>query len=279
MMPSLAIRRFILIAALSVAIDCAANDQFSHPGGVAQLTLYKDSTDFPEVQFGLNQPVIMEYPDHWRILIGLSLETLPGDYVAYVKSGLKGSSGRYEKIVVKQHSYQFREYSSLKGNVSAQAVNKTNDIFSDLDFSNTQQPSLPLRWPLDGNWSNNFGDQLYDTKRGDLHTPNAIAINVNKLSSVIAPQTAIISKIETSEAGVSTVYLDHGRGLYSILSGLSDITIEVGNGVVAGAVIGKLPATGKGAETNSTPADHTLVWQTVINNAYVDPQVLTLLEP
>jgi hypothetical protein len=279
MMQGLATRVLTLMIGVSVALDCLADDRFSHPGGVAQLIITKDSTDIPEVQFGLNEPVIMEYSDHWRILIGLSLETLPGEYVAYIKSGLKGSSGQYEKIIVEQHNYPFREYSSLKGEIGRQAVRKIDDTFSDIDFSNTQQPSLPLAWPLEGNWSNNFGHKLYDSKREILHTPNAIAISASKLSTVVAPQTAIVSKIDTSENGTSTVYLDHGRGLYSILSGLSDITIELGNGIVAGAVIGKLAALRQGTQDDPSSADRTLVWQTVINNAYVDPQVLTQLEP
>ncbi|MGK0375345.1 MAG: hypothetical protein ACJA2E_001822 [Arenicella sp.] len=269
----------VLIAGLSLAIDCLAKDTFSYPGGIAQLTIVKDSADIPEVQFGLNEPVIMEYSDHWRILIGLSLETLPGEYVAYVKPGVEGSTGEYKKIVVKQYDYPFREYSRLDGVIDRQAIFRTDDSFSDIDFSNTQQPSLPLRWPLKGLWSNNFGHKLYDTKQAVLHTPNAIVISATNLSTVVSPQTAIVSKIRTSDLGISSVYLDHGRGLYSILSGLSDITVEVGNGLVAGAMIGKLLGVDENAADDSASAGRILVWQTVINNAYVDPQVLTQLEP
>jgi hypothetical protein len=269
----------VLIVGLSVTLNCFANDTFGHPGGIAELTIVKDSADMPEVRFGLNEPVIMEYKDHWRILIGLSLDTLPGEYVAYVKSGIEGSTGHYKKIVVKQYDYPFQEYSRLDGVIDQRAIFKTDDSFSDIDFSNTQQPSLPLRWPLEGRWSNNFGHKLYNTKQAVLHTPNAIVVSTTILSTVISPQSAIVSKIRTSESGISSVTLDHGRGLYSILSGLNDITVEIGDGLVAGAVIGKLLAVDEGTLDASAPVDKTLVWQTVINNAYVDPQLLTRLEP
>ncbi len=279
MIPRLAISLIIVVAGLSITLNSVANDKFSHPGGVAQLTIPKSSSDTPEVKFGLNEPVVIEYPDYWRILVGLSLETLPGEYVVYIKSGVDGSTVEYKKIVVKQNDYPFREYSDRNSIVNHHAAIKAANSFSELDYSNTQQPSLPLRWPLDGSWSNNFGHKLYDTRLATLFTPNALVISATELSTVVSPQSAIVSKITTSASGVSTVYLDHGRGLYSILSGLSDITVEVGNGVVSGAIIGTLLATDEGALDKSISADQTLIWQTVINNAYVDPQVLTQLEP
>ncbi|MFT6101097.1 MAG: hypothetical protein ACJAYF_003659 [Arenicella sp.] len=279
MIPRLAISLIVVVAGLSVTLSSLANDKFSHPGGVAQLTIPKSSSDTPEVKFGLNEPIVIEYLDYWRILVGLSLETLPGEYVVYIKSGVDGSTVEYKKIVVKQNDYPFREYSDRNSIVNHHATIKAANSFNELDYSNTQQPSLPLRWPLDGSWSNNFGHKLYDTRLATLFTPNALFISATELSTVVSPQSAIVSKIATSASGVSTVYLDHGRGLYSILSGLSDITVEVGNGVVSGAVIGTLLANDEGALDKSISADQTLIWQTVINNAYVDPQVLTQLEP
>jgi hypothetical protein len=275
----LAIRLIGLFVGISVWLNSFASDEFSHPGGVAQLTIAKASSDIPEVKFGINEPVVIEYADYWRILVGLSLETLPGEYVVYIKSGVDGSTVEYQKIVVKQNNYPFHEYPDQDGIIDRHAVFKAANSFSDIDFSNTQQPSLPLRWPLDGSWSNNFGYKLYDTNLGTLYTPNAIVVSATELSTVISPQTAIVSKIETSASGISTVYLDHGRGLYSILSGLSDITVEIGNGIVSGASIGKLLASDEGASDRSASAGKTLVWQTVMNNAYIDPQVLIQLKP
>lgn len=274
----LAISLVILSLGTSATLNSFANDNFSHPGGIAELTITKNSTDTPEVMFGINEPVVIEYADYWRILVGLSLETLPGEYVVYIKSGVNGSTVQFQKIIVQQNNYPFHEYSDQKL-VNRHIAVKTADSFSDIDYSNTRQPTLPLQWPLEGSWSNNFGHKLYDSKQAVLHTPNSLVISVTELSNVVSPQTAIVSKIDTSASGISTVYLDHGRGLYSILSGLSDITIEVGNGIASGAVIGTLQATGESALDQPVSAGQALMWQTVMNNAYVDPQVLTQLEP
>jgi len=270
----------ILVLIFGLALNFKSHaDTFSYPGGVAQFTILKQTDTLPDVKFGLNEPVVMEYPNYWRILVGLGLETLPGDYVAYVKPAIEGAPGQYKKIIVKQQVYPFSEHAEFDSTVSYQAISRTHDSFSDIDFSNTQQPTLPLRLPLEGNWSSNFGHKLYDVKKKVLHIPNAIVLSTTQLSTVVAPQTAIVSKIETSSSGLSTIFLDHGRGLYSILSGLDDITVEVGNGIVAGAVIGKLPAVKKSVAKQSPLTSSILVWQTVINNSYVDPQVLTKLEP
>lgn len=275
----LAISLIILSLGTCTSFNSFANDNFSHPGGIAELTITKNSTDTPEVMFGINEPVVIEYTDYWRILVGLSLETLPGEYVVYIKSGVNGSTVQFQKIIVQQNNYPFREYSDQNDVINRHVVVKTTDSFSDIDYSNTRQPSLPLRWPIEGSWSNNFGHKLYDSKLAALHTPNALVISVTELSTVVSPQTAIVSKIDTSASGISTVYLDHGRGLYSILSGLSDITVDVGNGIASGAVIGTLLASAGSASDQPASAGQTLIWQTVMNNAYVDPQLLTQLEP
>jgi hypothetical protein len=268
--------RFLLVFLTLISV-CSASENFSYPGGVAQIIVAKKSDQIPDVKFGLNEPVIMEYPDHWRILIGLSINTLPGEYVSYIKPGPKGSPGQYEKLIVKQHVYPFNEYSKSDTRFADHAIVQTHASYSSIEFSNTQQPTLPLRWPAEGTWSDNFGHKLYDKKTASLHVPNALVYSSEKLTTVIAPQSAIISKIEVSTSGQKAVFLDHGRGLYSILTGLSDVTVEVGNGILAGAVIGKLQA--KNNDSKNSSSDKTLIWQTVLNSTYVDPQVLTKLKP
>jgi murein DD-endopeptidase MepM/ murein hydrolase activator NlpD len=97
-----------------------------------------------------------------------------------------------------------------------------------------------------------------------------VSLTTTELSNVIAPQNAIVSRIEFDEnqTELATLFLDHGRGLYSIISGMSDLTVEIGNGVIAGAVLGKMPLDKTGSPT-------TLIWQCVINGVYINPLILT----
>jgi murein DD-endopeptidase MepM/ murein hydrolase activator NlpD len=214
--------------------------------------------------------VIIEEPQHWRILIGIDISTLPGDYLLYLKRGIEGSTGEHHSFTVTQKNYPLTNTSESS---QSEAVHRQRKRLSDIDFSNTQQPSLPLRLPISGNWSDGFGHQYINNDSSHLVSQNAVSLVTTELANVLSPQDAIVSKVETGQDGVSTIYLDHGRGLYSILEGITDLTVETGNGVVAGAVLGRLPSTGSASSPN------TLIWQTQMNQVFVNPLILTKIQP
>ena len=256
-------------------INYIFNDEFSYPGGVAELLLKKQSTLIPTVHYGTQEPAVLDQGTYWQILIGIDLDTLPGEYIVYFKeTGLE----------VSDYSITFqvmpKTYSAI--NNIRQPYNSAYNIdyrqFSELNFSNTVQPALPLQFPLAGQWDNFFGylpNQTELNNRKSFNTNstqpyNHISLIASQLTTVSAPQNAIISRITyaTQANQLATVFLDHGRGLYSIISGLNDLSVETGDGVVAGAVIGKLPA----STSPDNPAE--LIWQCVMNGAYIDPHIL-----
>jgi len=261
--------RSIVLCCCVLFAPCASIAQVIFPGGVAELRIDKLTAELPEIRYGLREPVIIEESNHWRILIGISLDTLPGTYLVYLKHNLEGTSGEHQTIKVDQQHYPLIEGDAK----SAALLRREHKTFSEIDFSNTQQPSLPLLLPAKGAWSETFGHQHYDAKKDILMSLNAISMTTTELAMVVAPQNAIVSKVEPDESGSATVFLDHGRGLYSILEGVADLTVAAGNGIVAGAVIGKMAA----IEPESNIKR--LIWQTRLNNTYVNPMILTELEP
>jgi len=254
----------ILCACFSVS-----QAETNYPGGIAELKLNKVSSELPDVRYGLAEPVVIEEKSHWRILIGLNLKTLPGSYLVYVKHAIEGGSGEHQSINVEQYHYPLLDDSDKRQGV----LHRNHKSMSEIDFSNTRQPSLPLLEPVKGDWSNNFGHRSFDSKNNKLIAQNAISLTTTEIAMAVAPQNAIVSKIEFDNDGIATIFLDHGRGLYSILEGLTDVTVESGNGVVAGAVIGKL------ARLHTDSDLKRLVWQTQLNGSYVNPLILTQLEP
>lgn len=241
-------------------------NRYSYPGGIAELRLEKQSDELPEIKYGIREPVIIEHDRYWRILIGIDLDTLPGDYLVYLKRSIEDARSEYLTFNVEQHRYPLHSNS----NHSIGRAHKTHKTLSSISFRNTQQPTLPLRLPADGQWTSSFGHIVIDNKDDKAASQNLVSLTTTELLTVNAPQNAIITKIDTKKSGLSTVFLDHGRGLYSVLDGVADLSVETGNGVVAGAVIGKLPSSER-----SNNVIKRLTWQCILNGAYVNPLILT----
>ena len=243
--------------------------QNNFPGGYIDLKLEKLNNNLPEIKFGLREPVIIDEQAHWRVLIGLDLALLPGQYVLYYKHAGDNSSGEHKTIEVLQKVYPFQDL--READLDDTIDNYAPVEISSIDFSNTQQPQLPLMVPLQGDWTLHFGYQWIVQGSNDVITSNAISIRADQYSSVLAPQNAIVSNIVMDEQELATVVLDHGRGLYSVLRGLTDLTVDIGNGVVSGAVLGRLPAPTDVAKSK-------LVWQTQLNGVFVDPSLLSEMQ-
>lgn len=254
---------------LSLLCTLPSYAQNNFPGGYIDLKLEKLNNNLPEIKFGLREPVIIDEQAHWRVLIGLDLALLPGQYVLYYKHAGDNSSGEHKTIEVLQKVYPFQDLRET--NLDDAIDNYAPVEISSIDFSNTQQPQLPLMIPLGGDWTLKFGYQWIVEDTNDVITNNAISIQAGQYSSVLAPQNAIVSNIVMDEQELATVVLDHGRGLYSILRGLTDLTVDIGNGVVSGAVLGRLPAPTDVAQSK-------LVWQTQLNGVFVDPSLLSEMQ-
>ena len=257
--------RFFILLLISLA-PFSSEAQSNFPGGYIDLQIEKLNDQLPEVKFGLREPVIIDLDDHWRILIGLDLSLLPGQYVMYYKHTNDDTSGKHKTLEVIQKVYPFND---LEESAPDEMVDYYPQIaLSSIDFANTQQPTLPLSKPLIGDWQQQFGFQWFVEGGDEVITNNAISIKARQFSPVLAPQNAIVSNIIMDQRELATLVLDHGRGLYSVLHGLTDLTVDIGNGVVAGAVLGRLPAL--------TNIDHSrLVWQTLLNGVFVDPNLLS----
>jgi len=256
-------------------VESGSMGKKSYPGGITELFIDKKNDQLPIIKFGTKEPIIIEQEKSWRVLIGLNLQTLPGDYLLYVKHNLKNSSAFNVKFNVAQKKYPLASATLETNEIST--IHREHKSFSTIDFTNSEQPSLPLRLPVNDIWENTFGT-IYRVKGGEsFMVQNLIHYKSSQLTPVQAPQNAIVSKIETNDSGTKTMYLDHGRGLYSILSGLNDLTVDIGNGVVAGAVLGKMkPVASNANQTPSLPTTVTLTWQLVMNGNYINPLLLVV---
>lgn len=260
---------------------------YNYPGGIIDLKINKESTDLPEIKYGLNDVIVLDEGDQWRILIGIDLETLPGDYLLYIKHPNEEISALNQKFSVAQKQPSFL----LDPQVNGYPVALNEEKFSDITFNNSVEPILPLSYPAIGQWTDKFGAIDTSNEGGNIFTRNYISLTTTQALPVTAPHNAIVTRVfitpnstENRRPNLNlsnnnppakenySIVLDHGRGLYSILTGITDITVEPSNGVRAGAVLGKIYS-----RNFSSNEPNTLIWQTVLNEAYVNPVILTQL--
>ena len=272
-------------------LSFARTSDNSHPGGVAQLTIAKKSESLPIVRYGLLEPAILDNGDKWLILIGVGLNQLPGEYLLYTRQ-----AGEDEPAEFLKFSVDHKDYPII--NIASDELVELEefDSISELDFNNSQPPVLPMKPPFAGQWNKDFGQLFLLADNDNPDDSKMVAQNYTwstapQLSLVRAPQSGIVTKITSNEKDVSNVIIDHGRGVYSLLHGLTDLTIKVGNGVVAGAVLGKVPALGSrnsrspGARSpvvaspdrSSDVANARVYWQVQLNDVFVNPLLLTQL--
>ena len=259
------------LSPLSTHSTNAEKNTFNYPGGVVEIRIDKKSSFLPEIQYGIHEPVIIEEQKNWRVLIGLDLETIPGEYLIYLKHDIDGASSEHIKFFVEQQNYPVR----ILNKKPKQVIKQVHLRLTKLDYENTQQPNLPLNFPKQGNWNLGFGTVFFDRRSKKTSTQNNIFYETNTIINVRSPENALISNIIIEKDGSSTVFLDHGRGLYSVIGGITDLNVEIGNGVVSGAVIGKVTPTANFKK--NTVATKTLTWQCILNGIYVNPTILTQL--
>ena len=98
--------KLIMLAFVAITVGMpVAAQPFNYPGGVVDIRLNKQHAELPELKYGTREPAIIDMGSQWRILVGLSLGTLPGDYLLYFKSAAKDASALHQKFTVTQRSY------------------------------------------------------------------------------------------------------------------------------------------------------------------------------
>ncbi len=270
----------LTISLLVMQFSAKVFAQFSYPGGVAEILLPKTTPQPPLVRYGLKEPAVIETERNWRVLVGIALDQLPGDYVVYSRQTDTDEAAVFTEFQVEHKQYVAIPLTS-KDLLTLDSVPLLQD-YSELDFHNTQPPRLPMQLPIDGDWNKNFGriaysDRISDGGNTEERLQNHSFIVSSPLTLIRAPQAGIVSKLITTEAGLSTLVIDHGSGVQSVLHGLSDITVELGNGVTAGAVLAKVPRLDNDQTKNTSTLSHIVYWQVRMNGVFVDPLLMTKL--
>jgi murein DD-endopeptidase MepM/ murein hydrolase activator NlpD len=209
-------------------------------------------------------------------LLGVDLEKPPGDYELSVSATAENGehaectatlavrAGKFatESLTVQK---QFVEPNEQQAQRAVAEQEKLRQIFDHITPEKLWHG--PFRLPLSGGVrGTNFGKRriLNGQPRSphtgaDFPAPTGTPIHATQSGRVVLAEELYFSG--------NTVIIDHGLGIYSLYGHLSATDVAVGDSVKAGAVIGKVGATGR------VTGPH-LHWGVTVNKARVNPMQL-----
>ncbi|HET7696790.1 MAG TPA: M23 family metallopeptidase [Vicinamibacterales bacterium] len=255
----------LLIPATSLTVRHSA--RALRPGEVVVLTVAGASAPVEVRAFDVTWPVHAAGEHGWRALIGIDLGTRPGRHDVIVTSG--GAQVTHP-LDIRARSFPTRRLS-----VDPALVNPPPDAQARIEREAGELAAIWAASPPDRLWSARFVRPVPDRANSAFGThsifngePRSQHGGADFLSPegrpVAAPNAGRVVIAADRYFSGNTVVLDHGQGLFSLLAHLSEIDVEPGDLVPAGAIVGKVGSTGRVTGAH-------LHWTVRLNGARVDP--------
>jgi murein DD-endopeptidase MepM/ murein hydrolase activator NlpD len=243
------------------------------PGGVALVRIDGAIDDPPRVTLGSAPVMVLRRDDHWLAIVGIPLATAPGKVAVTVTRREATRSSVELAIKPKRYIVQKLRVNPDMVDLSPPDLDRVNRERPVLQaafatFSETPPPTLRLRQPVPGTRSSSYGlRRVFNGQPRSPHTGTDIAAPQG--TPVVASARGKVVLADDYFFGGNTVVLDHGQGLVTMYGHLSAIDVAVGDVVNAGAVIGKVGATGRATGPH-------LHWGVTLNQTMVDPALFVL---
>lgn len=239
------------------------------PGGIARLDLGLASTR-PTAYLGDVPLLVLEDANHWTALVGIALSTAPGPATVAVQSDTGGM--RTMNFTVAQKHYAVQKLKVAPAKVDLSDVDKARfareQAYMATVLATFSQPALSasmlrMAVPVAGRRSSSFG--LRRDFNGQIRSPHSgMDIAAPPGTPVRAPLPGRVIDTGDYFFGGSTVWLDHGGGLLTMVCHLSAIHVNVGDTVKTGDRVASVGATGR------VTGPH-LHFGVVLNRQMVDP--------
>ncbi|HSW40028.1 MAG TPA: M23 family metallopeptidase [Acidobacteriota bacterium] len=216
----------------------------------------------------------------WTALLGIDLALKPGTYEMTLK-GVDGGGKTIQKnktIIVSSKEFLTRELSVEPKYVAppakvlnriAEERKRVDGIFASITPSKNW--SGPFVYPVESKVTSPFGSRsVFNGVPRNPHT--GIDLRGAIGTPIAAPNAGRIVLVADLYYSGNTVIIDHGFGLYSYLSHLSEFAVEEGDVVKKGSLVGKVGATGR------VTGPH-LHWTVRLAGTLVDPlSLISVLE-
>ena len=239
------------------------------PGGVAVVDLGPADAPAPEARLGEQRLAVVRERGRWHALLGIPLDTLPGELEIRV---LRGSTAQDLAVPVRPKNYPEQRL-SVKNRRHVEPdpedlarIEREREItdavkrrYSDL------VPDTALALPASGPLSSRFGlKRLFNGQPRNPHAGLDVAAGTG--TQVRAPAAGIVADTGDYFFNGNTVFIDHGQGLITAYMHLSRIDVRRGQRVAKGEIVGAVGASGR------VTGPH-LHWAVILNNTPVDPEL------
>jgi murein DD-endopeptidase MepM/ murein hydrolase activator NlpD len=270
------------VVALALSIPAVAAGAFigprasAVPGGVVSLKLPGNAGEKPLVTYRDKPVLVVRQADGWQAIVGISLDTEPGEYHLDVQQPGANARQLAFRIAPKQYRVQELKVAPSQVNLSPQDEARVNREQEKVraalaGFTADAPATLRLAPPVPGPRSSSFGlRRVFNGEARKPHSGMDIAAPIG--TPIKAPLAGRVVDVGTYFFNGNDVIVDHGQGLMTMYCHLSKIRVEVGQELKTGQVLGDVGATGR------VTGPH-LHWGVILNGSSVDPALFLAPAP
>lgn len=252
------------------------------PGGVAVIDLGPASQPTPTARWGEQALAVVQEKGRWYALLGIPLDTLPGEmeisvFFGSTAASITGPAVSPSGATIKTVSVRIKNYPEQRLTIKDKRKVEPNPedlarIERERETTEAVKrrfsppaPATDFALPASGPLSSRFG--LRRIFNGLPRNPHAgLDVAVGTGAPIKAPAAGVVANTGDYFFNGNTVFIDHGQGLISAYMHLSRIDVRHGQPVKKGEIIGAVGATGR------VTGPH-LHWAVILNNTPVDPEL------